>query len=176
MTADPRSRALLRHFLGALAYRLQKSLRGAPPAFGDFRAAPLVRTPHELAWHLTGLIGYARTFFHGGHYAPPPVATFEEEVARFHAQLALLSSDLDDPALACTLTDEQLLQGPLADAMTHVGQVAMLRRLAGAPVPSENFIHARVDAANVGPAQADPAAPDRWWRPDQGPLPPGPIT
>lgn len=69
------SRRLLQHFLATLAYRTQKALRGAPPDFGEFRAAPNVRTPHELLWHLTGLMGYARTFFHGGEYAPPRVAT-----------------------------------------------------------------------------------------------------
>jgi hypothetical protein len=174
MTTPP-SRALLRHFLAAIAYRTQKALRGAPPAFGDFRAAPTARTPHELLWHMTGLMGYARTFFHGGDYAPPRVEGLEAEVARFHEQLAALGADLADASLRCSLSDEQLLQGPLADAMTHVGQLAMLRRLAGEPVPSENFIHATVSATNLGPSQAAPAAPDGWWRPDQGPLPPGPI-
>lgn len=170
------SRRLLRHFLAALAYRTQKALRGAPADFGDFRAAGNVRTPHELLWHMTGLMGYARTFLRGGDYAPPAVASLAAEVARFHEQLALLAADLADPALTSRLTDEQFLQGPLADAMTHAGQLALLRRLAGAPVPSENFIHAAVDPGNLGPEQPEPAAPDRWWRPDQGPLPPGPIA
>ncbi len=169
------SRRLLRHFLAALAYRTQKALRGAPDAFGAFRAAPTVRTPHELLWHMTGLVGYARTFFHGGDYAPPAVATLQDEVVRFHEQLARLAEDLADPSLRCALTDEQLLQGPFADAMTHAGQLAMLRRLAGDPVASENFIHARISDGNVGAAQPLPAAPDPWWRPDQGHLPPGPI-
>lgn len=168
------SRPLLRHFLAALAYRTQKALRGAPPSFGDFRAARTSRSPAELLWHMSGLIGYARTFFHGGDYAPPALPTLEAELERFHAQLDLLARDLEDPSLTCTLTDEQLLQGPLADAMTHVGQLAMLRRLAGEPVPSENFIHAEVDATNLTPAQAAPVAPDRWWRADQGHVPPGP--
>lgn len=169
------SRHLLRHFLAAIAYRTQKALRDAPADFGAFRAAPLTRTPHELLWHMTGLMGYARTFFHGGDYAPSAVPTLAEEVARFHQQLELLSADLADDSLRCQLSDEQLLQGPLADAMTHVGQLAMLRRLHGEPVPSENFIHAKVTAENVSAAQPEPASPDGWWRPDQGPMPPGPM-
>ena len=169
------SRRLLQHFLATLAYRTQKALRGAPPDFGEFRAAPNVRTPHELLWHLTGLMGYARTFFHGGEYAPPRVATLAAEIARFHDQLRALSSDLGDAKLRAALTDEQLLQGPLSDAMTHAGQLAMLRRLAGVPVSSENFIHAAIQSANVSADQPAPAAPDAWWRPDQGPLAPGPI-
>lgn len=168
------SRRLLRHFLAALAYRTQKALRGAPPTFDAFRVAPTSRSPHELLWHMSGLMGYARTFFHGGEYAPPALPTLAAEVQRFHEQLALLARDLDDVTLSCTLTDEQLLQGPLADAMTHVGQLAMLRRLAGEPVPSENFIHASVSPGNLSAAQPEPAAPDTWWRPEQGHLPPGP--
>jgi hypothetical protein len=124
---------------------------------------------------MTGLIGYARTFLRGGEYAPPPVSTLGEEVARFHDQLHALAVDLADDALPSRLTDEQFLQGPLADAMTHAGQLAMLRRLAGTPVPSENFIHAEIRADNVSAEQPPPAAPDAWWRPEQGPLPPGPV-
>ena len=72
------------------------------------------------------------------------------------------------------ISDEQFLQGPLSDAMTHAGQLAMLRRLAGSPVASENFIFAKVDAANVSSDQAEPAAPDPWWKPNQPPPLPGP--
>lgn len=167
------SRRLLQHFLAALAYRTQKALRGAPAGFGEFRAAPTSRSPFELLWHMSGLMGYARVFFHGGAYQPPRLPTLADEIARFHEQLALLAADLADPTLPCTLTDEQLLQGPLADAMTHVGQLAMLRRLAGDPVPSENFIHAQVSRSNLGAEQPAPAAPDAWWHPEQGHRPPG---
>ena len=167
------SRRLLRHFLAALAYRTQKALRGAPDGFADFRAGTHVRTPHELLWHMTGVVGYARTMLHGGTFTPPRLPTLADEVERFHATLAALSDDLADGALAARISDEQFLQGPLADAMTHAGQLAMLRRLAGAPVPSENFIFADVRADNVSAAQPEPAAPDRWWRADRPPQPPG---
>ena len=167
------ARRLLQHFLAALAYRTQKALRGAPGDFADFRAGTHVRTPHELVWHMTGVVGYARTMLHGGTFAPPRLPAFAAEVARFHDTLAALRDDFADPALAARISDEQFLQGPLADAMTHAGQLAMLRRLAGAPVASENFIFAEVRPDNVSAAQAEPAAPDRWWRPDQPPQPPG---
>jgi hypothetical protein len=88
--------------------------------------------------------------------------------------LAALRDDLANPALVAHITDEQFLQGPLADAMTHAGQLAMLRRMEGSPVPSENFIFAQVDASNVGPAQPLPEAPDLWWRPDLPPTAPRP--
>lgn len=107
--------------------------------------------------------------------APPRVPTLAAEAERFHAQLQALSADLADASLMSRLTDEQLLQGPFADAMTHAGQLAMLRRLARSPVPSENFIEADISARNLSTDQALPVAPDSWWRPDQEPLPPGPV-
>ncbi len=167
------SRKLLQHFLAALAYRTQKALRGAPPDFGEYCAGTHVRTPHELVWHMTGVIGYARTMLHGGRFAPSRMPTFGGEVTRFHETLAALAADFADETLTARISDEQFLQGPLADAMTHAGQLAMLRRMAGSPVASENFIFAMIDSANVTENQAEPAAPDEWWRPDQPPQPPG---
>ncbi len=167
------SRRLLRHFLAALAYRTQKALRGAPNDFENFCAGTNVRTPFELVWHMTGVIGYARTMLHGGSFLPQRMPDFAAEVERFHSTLEALRDDFGNPALEATITDEQFLQGPLSDAMTHAGQLAMLRRRAGAPGASENFIFARVDAANLSAAQAEPAAPDDWWRRDQPPMPPG---
>jgi hypothetical protein len=122
---------------------------------------------------MTGVIGYARTMFHGGRFTPPEVPTFAEEIARFHEALAALSADFGDPGLNARITDEQFLQGPLSDAMTHAGQLAMLRRLDGSPVASENFIFARVRADNVTVEQPEPEAPDTWWRPEEGHLAPG---
>jgi hypothetical protein len=168
------SRRLLQHFLAALAYRTQKALRGAPDTFAEYRAGSHVRTPHELLWHMTGVIGYARTMLHGGQFEPQRLPSFAAEVNRFHETLGALRDDFANEALTARITDEQFLQGPLADAMTHAGQLAMLRRLAGVPVPSENFIFADVSAANVGADQALPSAPDAWWRPDLPPPAPGP--
>src|SRR5262249_21991750 len=125
-------------------------------------------------WHMTGVIGYARTMLHGGTYAPGKLESFDAEIDRFHATLAGLRDDFASDALHASITDEQFLQGPLADAMTHAGQLAMLRRFAGNPVPSENFIFADVQAGNVTRAQAAPRAPDHWWRPDDPPPAPGP--
>jgi hypothetical protein len=168
------SRRLLQHFLGALAYRTQKALRDAPESFADFRISPTSRTPHELVWHMTSVIGYARTFLHGGEFDPPRLSSLDEETARFHETLAALSADFGDPGLQARITDEQFLQGPLSDAMTHAGQLAMLRRVHGTPVPPENFIFAGVSADNVTRMQPAPAAPDIGWLAEEMPQPPGP--
>ena len=123
---------------------------------------------------MTGLIGYARTMLHGGDFEPPRLPTLDDEVERFHSLLEALRDDLADETLTARIRDEQFLQGPLADAMTHVGQLALLRRLHGAPVPSENFIFATISENNVSSQQALPNAPDPDWRPDDMPHAPGP--
>ncbi len=138
------SRRLLQHFAAALAYRTQKALRGAPEHFADFQAGSHVRTPHEVLWHMTSVVGYARTMLRGGEFAPPRLATMAEEIVRFHTTVEALRDDFADNALHARISDEQFLQGPLA----------------GAPVASENFIFADIRAENAGPIQPEPAAPD----------------
>jgi len=163
-------KVMLRHFLAALAYRTQKALRAAPEGFASFQAGNLTRTPQELVRHMTSVLGYARTFFRGGSYRPAPLPSFAEEVSRFHAMLHDLAQHLEADDDLRGITAEQLLQGPFADAMTHVGQLAMLRRLYGDPVAPENFIMAAIDPKNLGEHQPPPRAPDAEW-PERLPAP-----
>jgi hypothetical protein len=157
-------RAMLRHFLGALAYRTQKAVRHAPAGFGDFDAGSHVRTPTELVRHMRSVLGYARTFFIGGTYRPKPLASFEDEIAAFHEMLESLRDHLEAGAEFLEgLTPERLLQGPLSDVMTHAGQLAMLRRLYGDPVAPENFIVANISPERLGPDQSAPVSPDEIW-------------
>jgi hypothetical protein len=157
-----RDRELLRHFLAAIAYRTQKALRGAPEHYATFSAGNRVRTPVELIRHMAALMGYVRTFFKGGSYPmkPDPLPTFKEEVERFHAMLEAVGALLASGA-PCSISTEQLLQGPFADTMTHVGQLAMLRRLADSPVAAENFIYADIRADRLHADQPPPARPDK---------------
>jgi len=162
-TSMDEQRKLLRHFLAALAYRTQKALRDAPPEFADFRVAPLVRTPHELIRHMDGVLGYARTFFTGGSYEVPYFPKFSAAVAHFHETLTDLARHLEQGTELRGIGLENLLQGPCSDAMSHAGQLAMLRRLAGSPVPPENFIFAAISSDNLGPDQPPPVRPDEDW-------------
>ena len=157
-------RALLRHFLAALAYRTQKALRDAPASYPGYRVVGGVRTPHEILAHMDSVLGYALTYFEGGEYRNAPLPDFDAEVRRFHGKLERLAHHLEAGTPFDRTTPEALLQGPLADAMTHVGQLAMLRRLEGSPVPPENFIVADVRPENLGPQQPPPASPDEVWR------------
>ncbi len=155
---------LLRHFLAALAYRTQKALRDAPADFGSFRAGNETRTPAQLVCHMTSVLGYARTYVVGGRYWPDPLPSLEEEILRFHEMIQDLARHIEaGTPLLRGMTAERLLQGPLSDAMTHAGQLAMLRRLAGAPVAPENFIVAEIDPERLGANQADPVSPDKVW-------------
>jgi hypothetical protein len=156
-------RSLLHHFLAALAYRTQKALRDAPPEFASFRAAPKVRTPHELIRHMDSVLGYSRTFFIGGSYRPQEFADFADAVARLHEIIADVARHIETGTELRDVTPEILLQGPFCDAMTHAGQLALLRRLSGSPVPPENFVFAEIISTNLGPDQPLPARPDEVW-------------
>ena len=164
-TTTDQERALLQHMLAAIAYRTQKALRDAPERYPNFSAGHQARTPVEVLRHMTSVLGYCRTFFVGGSYPvkPEPLATFADEIRRFHEVAQDVGRHLAAGAPLRDISNRQLLQGPLSDVMTHVGQLALLRRLADAPVPPENFIYADVQADRLGPDQAGPARPDAQW-------------
>ena len=155
-------RNLLRHYLAAIAYRTQKALRGAPVGYAEFRAAPGVRTPQQLLRHMSDVLGYARARFQGEPWRAESLPTLADEIKRFHEILEELG-DLIAESKFAEISPERLLQGPLADVMTHAGQLALLRRLQGSPVPPEDFIDAKVDPGNLGPDQPAPTSPDGEW-------------
>jgi hypothetical protein len=114
---------------------------------------------------MTSVLGYARSFAIGGTYPvkPEPLADFAAEQRRFHGMLESLRDHLSPDGSLGSLTATQLVQGPFADVLTHVGQLAVLRRLAGAPVAPENFIFAEVSEERLGADQSPPARPDEHW-------------
>lgn len=103
-----------------------------------FRAAPKVRTPHELIRHMDDVLGYSGTSFVGGSYRAPVFSDFQTAILRFHQTLADVARHIELGTELRDATAEVLLQGPFPDAMTHAGQLALLRRLAGNPVPPED--------------------------------------
>lgn len=117
----------------------------------------------EMLRHMTSVLGYARSCFRGAPYRPEPLPTFSEEIQRFHSVLEDISVHLEADDPLADVTPEQLLQGPFADAMTHAGQLALLRRLYGSPIPPENFALADVDPSNVGADQPMPRRPKATW-------------
>jgi hypothetical protein len=90
---------------------------------------------------MTSVLGYARTFWGGGIYTPEPLPDIEAEIDRFHSIIEEVARLLDNDAPLLEIDELQLLQGPFSDVMTHVGQLSLLRRLCGSPVPPENFIY-----------------------------------
>lgn len=160
--AMSRNESLLRHFLAAIAYRTAKALRNAPPTFARFEAGEKSRTPRQLVRHMSGVINYAIALVHEPRAALVDCASYDAEVERFFAVLRELAARLEDGSLSDAET-ERLLQGPLSDAMAHAGQLALLRRLSGSPIPPEDFHQAAIDATRLGLEQLAPRSPDREW-------------
>jgi hypothetical protein len=149
-------RRLLRHTVATLAYRGGKALRDVPADFGTVRVGDKSRSPVEILAHIGDLLDWALCMAKGRHeWHDSTPLPWEREAARFFAALQKL-----DEYLASTeplgFPTEKLFQGPIADALTHVGQIAMLRRLAGAPVRGENYFKADIVAGRVGPNQSAP--------------------
>ena len=156
-------RLLLRHFLASIAYHSQKAIRGAPSSYWVFSPGNQVRTPETIFRHMTSVLGYARTFIIGGFYRPEPLPNIQAEIERFHEVLEDLSKLLDADSSLQGINEFQLLQGPFSDVMTHIGQLSILRRLYGSPVPPENFIFADISATRLGKDQPEPRRPDNEW-------------
>ncbi|MDQ6885988.1 MAG: hypothetical protein M3068_01705 [Gemmatimonadota bacterium] len=147
---------MLRHTVATLAYRGAKVVRGAPSDFAVFRCGETTRTPGAILAHIGDLLDWALALARGAHIwhdsAPLP---WEQEVERFFRALAALDARLAS-ATELGWSAEELYQGPIADALTHVGQLALLRRLAGSPVRGESYLRAEIVAGRVGLDQAPP--------------------
>ena len=151
--ADPK-REFLRHALATVAYRGGKAVRGAPPTFAAFRASQTSRTPAQILAHLGDLLDWALSIAGGKeawHNSKPQ--SWEDAVHRFFTSLKNFDDYLAS-AEPLHAPAERLFQGPIADALTHVGQIAMLRRLAEAPIRGENYFAADIMAGRVGRDQA----------------------
>lgn len=156
INAADSGRQLLRHAIATLAYRGAKAVRGAPASFADFSAAGGLRTPGQILAHIGDVLDWALSLAQGQqrwHNSTP--LPWEKEIERFFAALGKLDGYLssDAPLQAAA---EKLFQGPIADALTHVGQINILRRLAGIPVRAENYFVAEITAGRVGADQASP--------------------
>jgi|SRR5437660_1775375 len=154
-SADP-ARELLRHALATLAYRGGKAVRGAPASFAEFRAAESTRTPVQILAHIGDLMDWGLSIARGQqkwHDSTP--LPWDEEVKRFFSALKQFDDFLasQQPLQAPV---EKLFQGPVADALTHVGQIAILRRIAGAAIRGESYFVAEIVTGRVGAEQAAP--------------------
>jgi hypothetical protein len=156
-TIDP-ARAVVRQLAATLAYRAAKVLRDVPAGFGNASFGDATRRPVRIVAHMADLMSWGVSMAGGGkEWKAEGGDDWHTEVDRFFNGLAAF-----DAALAAEGTFpgsiEKLIQGPLADALTHVGQLAMLRGLAGAPVRPESYARAAITAGRVGPDQEAPRA------------------
>ncbi|MGH9742241.1 MAG: hypothetical protein ACRD51_07795 [Candidatus Acidiferrum sp.] len=150
------AKAFLRHAVATVAYRGGKAIRGAPESFPSFEAGENARTPAKLLSHIGDLFDWALSIASGKqswHDSKP--LSWDAETARFFASLQKFDDYLASPEpLRCPA--EALLQGPIADALTHVGQIALLRRLAACPIKGENYFKAEIAVGRVGSDQPAP--------------------
>jgi hypothetical protein len=151
-------RELLRHALAVLAYRGAKPLRGAPATFASYDTGG-GHTPLVILAHISDLMDWALSHARGeARWNSATPQSWDAEVARFHAALAAFDAHLaSDAPIRAEIP--RLLQGPLDDALTHVGQLMMLRRMAGSPVYGENYFVADIAIGRLGPDQAAPKRP-----------------
>ena len=153
MTTPDRTQ-LLRHTVATLAYRAEKVLRAFPLDVVETRVSPGTRTPLELLSHLGDLMRWAEGLARGeNRWQAVPAPSWAEASERFYRGLSAL-----DSAIAAASPDEarvqQVFQGPIADALTHVGQLAMLRGMLGCPVRPESYARAEIRVGVVGRDQA----------------------
>ena len=148
---------LLRHTVATLAYRAGKTMRGAPASFADFKPGPTSKTPVEIVAHMGDLFDWGYTLVTGdwkwNSSTPLP---WDQEVARFFAALKKFDDALASQPIKMELT--KIFQGPIADALTHTGQLASLRRLADCPMKGESYARAEIEIGRVGFEQT-PANP-----------------
>ena len=149
---------LLRHTVATVAYRGGKAVRNARADFGEFRAGDDGRTAVEILAHIGDLFEWALSIARGAQvWKDSKPLAWDAECARFFAALKAFDDYLASGEVLHE-TPEKLFQGPIADALTHVGQIAMLRRMAGARMKGENYHQAEIERGRVG---ADQAAPRR---------------
>ena len=147
------SRDLLRHTVATLAYRAEKVLRDVPPGFAEFRASAASRSPLEILAHLGNLMAWAERLAQGEYrWEARPAGDWEAETARFFKGLKALDRALV-AARAAAYPPGTIFQGPVADALTHVGQLSLLRGAFGAAVRPEAYARATIRLGRVGPAQ-----------------------
>lgn len=145
---------MLRHTVATLAYRASKAVRGAPADFAGYRAAPDSRTPGQILAHLGDLFDWALRMCDGSReWTEAPVLAWDDGVARFFAALEALDKRLSS-GVPLGYSAEKIFQGPIADALTHVGQIAMLRRMAGGKIRGESYFAAKIEMGRVGMEQA----------------------
>ena len=150
------ARIMLRHLVATLAYRAAKVLRDAPADFGGFQVGPAGRRPVQIVAHMADLMAWAVTLAHGDFvWKAEGSDDWNTEVGRFFDGLAALDGALETGALP-EGAEEKLIQGPLADALTHVGQLALLRGISGFPVRPESYARADIAAGRVGMTQPAP--------------------
>jgi hypothetical protein len=152
-TTDP-ARQLLRHTVATLAYRAEKALRDVPDAFAHHQVSPTSRTPLEIVSHLGDLVEWGERMAKGEYlWIPGASPDWASACERFFEGLKTLDASL---ALSTfeKYTAEVIFQGPIADALTHVGQLTLIRGAMSSPIRPESYARAEISVGRVGREQS----------------------
>ncbi len=157
---DSAKNELVRHLLATLVYRTTKIIHDAPDGFSAVSIGNKVRSPEKVLGHINSLIQLSNRFWSPDK--PVSMATrrkesdkrgWKLEVELFYEMAALFDETLIQYPSPRKYSPEKILQGPFMDAFTHVGQLALLRRMVGSPIKGESYWMADVKAGQVGPDQ-----------------------
>ena len=145
---------LLRHTLSTIAYRFQKSVSSANEDFGNFRAAEDSRTAVEIINHIFDIINKTKVFIKDDRFdkSLPIQLDFKSEIDRFHNTLQELDFLLSETELEIDYS-KKLIQGPLSDVLSHIGQIALMSGLDGNKIKGENFSSAKIITGNTSSNQ-----------------------
>lgn len=144
----------LRHTLATVAYRGEKAIRSAPDGFADFKASETTRTPLQILEHIGDLYDWALSIAKGKTVWNDAVPqNWEQECERFFAALKTFDDylasgeELAKPA-------EKIFQSAVADSLTHIGQINLLRRMFDSPVKGESYYRAEIEIGRTGAQQS----------------------
>lgn len=143
------TRGIIRHYLATLAFRLGRALDGAPESFGDFDIGSGVRTPLQIMRHIRGLMYFANQILTAEEMPEVAELLWPEEALRFTEAIEKVDKAMQESEPPSSERMLRALQGPLADAMTHIGQLATMRRMAGAPLEKIHYSEERIEIGDL---------------------------
>jgi len=149
-------RETMRRMLATLAFRTRHAFNDAPQGYEDFEAGMGVRTPHQILHHINDCISMTNDMLNRQKPARQEALSFMESLEMFHMKMSQLDKTLQEVKLPEDEKCLRLLQGPVCDAMTHVGQLMMLRRLVGSSIPGATYYRCDIVNGQVGPNQPLP--------------------
>lgn len=142
---------VMQRLLDGLGFRFYWATEGLRVEDYSFRPADDVMSIRELVKHIWGLVNWVRISVQGEpHRRPMEIVSVRSDILEMLHELRTAVSEMNDDELSeVTIEGNPLwniINGPVSDALTHVGQINSFRRLNGNPVPRANVFLGRPPA------------------------------